>query len=182
MMYIPEYARITTGLGKLTPDVMSRIGQATEKTLGEQSVNDYRAESVNREGTKWFVIVDYLPVKYNNSGFPYVWKYRIKPAAVTVATLEFLEPAAVTVIEGSNSAIINALNTVELGTTEAIISPGVNWADIPVGFELQPIQPGTVVLCTHLPIVVGSIPVVAGTTIIQAWGFSMVNAITGQCI
>lgn len=179
-MYIPEYARITTGLGKLTPEVMSRIGQATEKTLGEVVRVDQKAENVDRDTAKYFTVGTSSWIKKINN-IECVWVYVLAPCAFSVSNAAFVSPSAVGVVDGSAGSSIIGFNFIEWGTNATTVAPGVDWADIPAGFAVQPIAPGTVVICNPVRIVVGAIPVVPGASFVSAWGFSVVNAISGTC-
>ena len=180
MPYTPEYAQITTGLGKLTPEVMARIGQATEITLSAVSVIDSRGGALDRDNPKWMKITASEWIKKIGTAEA-VWLYTLIPCAFSVTAAAYTSPAAVSIVDGSAGSIINAFNLAEWGTDAVTISPGVLWSELPGGFLVKPISIGTVVLCIPVRVVVGAIPVVSGASFISAWGFTMVNAISGTC-
>jgi hypothetical protein len=178
MPYIPEYAQITQGLGKLTPEVMARIGKATEITLGEIATDDARGVGVERN-YKWMRIIS-SSVIVSFSGKAAKWVYTIKPAAFTVTdSVSYATASAVTVVDGSTNETVKALNFSEWGTDVTTISPGVAWANVPAGFELKPIANNTVVLSFPTRVVVG--PLASPTQVLTIWGFSMVNTFDGAC-
>lgn len=177
MPYTPEYGQITKGLGKLTPEVMARISQATEITLGKPQAPDTRGAGVER-GYKWMRVIS-SSVIVSLNGKAAKWVYTVKPAAFKVTDAALGGADAVTVVDGSANATVKALNFSEWGTDVTTISPGVTWANVPAGFELKAIANNTVILCFPSCVVVGTIA--SPTQTLQFWGFSMVNAFDGSC-
>ena len=180
MPYTPEYGQITKGLGKLTPEVMARISQATEITLSAVPVTDSKGAALGRDNPKWMKVVSSLWIKKIGTAEA-VWIYTLIPCAFSVSAAAYTAPSAVSIVDGSAGSAINGFNLAEWGTDAVTISPGVLWSELPAGFEVRPISVGTVVLCIPVRVVIGAIPVVAGGDFISAWGFSMVNAIAGEC-
>lgn len=180
MPYTPEYGQITKGLGKLTPEVMARISQATEITLSAVSVIDQKGAAPGRDNPKWMKITASAWIKKIGTAEA-VWIYTLIPCAFSVSTVGFVAPSAVSVVDGSAGSAINGFNLAEWGTDAVTISPGVLWSEVPAGFAVKPISVGTVVLCIPVRVIVGAIPVVSGASFVNAWGFSMVNAFGGTC-
>lgn len=180
MPYTPEYGQITKGLGKLTPEVMARIAQATEITLSPVPVTDSKGAALGRDNPKWMKISASSWIKKIGTAEA-VWIYSLIPCAFSVSTVGYTAPSAVAVIDGSDGAAIKGFNLIEWGTDAVTISPGVLWSELPAGFEIRPISVGTVVLCIPVRVIVGAIPVVSGASFISAWGFTAVNAISGTC-
>lgn len=180
MPYTPEYGQITKGLGKLTPEVMARISQATEITLSAVPVTDSKGAALGRDNPKWMKVVSSLWIKKIGTAEA-VWIYTLIPCAFSVTDAAYTSPTAATIIDGSAGSAIKGFNYAEWGTDSVTISPGVLWSELPLGFDVRPISVGTVVLCFPARVIVGAIPVVSGASFINAWGFSMVNAIGGAC-
>lgn len=180
MPYTPEYGQITKGLGKLTPEVMARISQATEITLSAIPVTDSKGAALGRDNPKWMKVTESNWIKKIGTAEA-VWIYSLIPCAFSVSTVGLVAPSAVSIVDGSAGADIDAFNLAEWGTDAVTISPGVLWSELPAGFEVRPISVGTVVLCIPVRVVIGAIPVVSGASFISAWGFSMVNAMGGTC-
>lgn len=178
-MYVPEYAKITHGVGKLTPEVMARLGAATEITLSQQSAEDARAENTER-GYKWMRIVGHSDIQ-SFSGKEAKWVYTVKPTLFSIGNATtFSAPTATTVVDGSDAVTVRAMNFAEWGTDANVITPGIQWSNVPSGFELLPIANNTVVLCVPTRLIVGV--VTAPSEIVTLWGFSMANAFDGECV
>ena len=180
MPYTPEYGQITKGLGKLTPEVMARISQATEITLSAIPVTDSKGAALGRDNPKWMKVTASSWIKKIGTKEA-VWIYTLIPCAFSVSAVAYTAPSAVSIVDGSAGAAINGFNLAEWGTDAVTISPGVLWSELTAGFEIRPISVGTVVLCIPVRVIVGAIPVVSGASFISAWGFTMVNALGGTC-
>ena len=97
MPYIPEYAQITQGLGKLTPEVMARIGKATEITLSAIPVTDSKGAALGRDNPKWMKVTQSSWIKKIGTAEA-VWIYSLIPCAFSVSTVGLVAPSAVSMV------------------------------------------------------------------------------------
>lgn len=163
-----NYPNISSGLGKFTPDLFSRLMillEAFESNPEIFRTLDQRQKQL--EGRKTFVGKITRTGAISTNRYKYTVQEQV-PGECTggSAAFNFINK------EGGISDMV-ALNTVEFENTSTFAGPGIDLGadDFPAGMSLQPIEDGTLAICHVLYDTVGT----------QIAVFTIANAVDGSC-